>query len=238
MGGMTVQILLAGIFAPALFWSGYLYYKDRFQPEPLMKFGTAYLLGLAAAAACLGLYALLPLVGIPNDPSALMETGGLDYFIYCLGITGALEESVKLIPFVLIVARFRSFDEKTDGIIYASALALGFASFENFRILAFLRGWELYGRAIASPLTHAVFASMWGYPVGLAKLRKKRMAGPAIFGLVAAASAHGLFNFFTVSPKLRLVAALLVLIIWIWQIRTLEIRKGAGKRGKTAMRTD
>jgi RsiW-degrading membrane proteinase PrsW (M82 family) len=229
MAAVTIPIFLAGIFAPALFWTGYFYYKDRFRPEPLVKFGTAYLLGLAAAGLCLGAYALLPLAGIPEDPSALMEAGGLRSLLYGVGVTGLLEESVKLLPFVLIVARFRSFDERTDGIIYASAVALGFASFENFRFLSVLQGWELYGRAFASPLTHAAFASLWGYPIGLAKLRGRPLAWPLAGGLAAAALAHGLFNFLTISPKLRIGAAFLVLIIWIWLIRKLEKADGSGK---------
>ncbi len=229
MAAMTLGIFLAGIFAPALFWTGYFYYKDRFQPEPLVKFGTAYLLGIASAGVCLGAYALLPLIGIPQDPSALMEAGGLRSLLYGVGVTGFLEESVKLLPFVLIVDRFRSFDERTDGIIYASAIALGFASFENFRFLSVLQGWELYGRAIASPLTHAAFASLWGYPIGLARIRGKSMAGGLVGGLALAALAHGLFNFLTVSPKLRLGAALVVLCIWVWIIWTLEKYDRAGK---------
>ena len=235
MAAMTFSIFLAGIFAPVLFWTGYFYYKDRFQPEPLVKFGTAYLLGLAAAGVCLGAYALLPLVGIPEDPSALMEAGGLRSLLYGVAITGLLEESVKLLPFVLVVARFRSFDERTDGIIYASAIALGFASFENFRFLAVLQGWELYGRAIASPLTHAAFASLWGYPIGLAKLRGKKLGGGLVGGLAAAALAHGLFNFLTVSPKLRIGAALLVLLIWIWIIRVLEKYNRPVKEAKSGL---
>ena len=50
---MIVEIFLAGIIAPALFWTGYFYYKDRLRPEPLLKFGTMYLLGLATAFICL-----------------------------------------------------------------------------------------------------------------------------------------------------------------------------------------
>jgi len=222
MTGMPIATLISAVIAPALFWSGYLYYKDRFQPEPLLKFGTAYLAGIGAAFLCLAAFRLLTLAGIPFDPSALMETGGVPFLIYSLAATGLVEESFKLLPFVLFVVRFRSFNEKTDGIIYASAVALGFASVENIRVLANFEGWELFGRAIASPLTHTMFASVWGYAIGCARIRRKPILWPAIMGLGIGATAHGLFNFFSVSPKLRLGAALLILVIWIWQIRILE----------------
>ncbi len=68
-----------------------------------------------------------------------------------------------------------------------------------------------------------------GIPRGIGQAPKKGTRRPTILGLALAALAHGLFNFFTVSPKLRLGAALLVLIIWIWQIRNLEKRANADK---------
>ena len=158
---MIVEIFLAGIIAPALFWTGYFYYKDRLRPEPLLKFGTMYLLGLATAFICLLFYGLLPRLGFPGDSSFLMmASGSLQFLAYCLIVTGPIEEFFKFLPFILFAVRFREFDEKTDGIIYAALIALGFASFENMRYLAFLDGFPLFGRAFASPLTHAVFASI------------------------------------------------------------------------------
>lgn len=231
---MTLGLFISSVLAPALFWSGYLYYKDRFQPEPLLKFGSAYLAGIAAALVCLLALRLLPLIGVPDDPSALMETGGWPFLAHSLAVTGFVEELFKFLPFILIVVRYRCFDEKTDGIIYASAIALGFASFENMRALVLLSGWELYGRAFASPLTHTMFASIWGYLVGIARLKQKRLWGPSILGLILAATAHGVFNFLATSSKLRLGAALFILVIWIWQIRKLEKSPSTGKRSGPA----
>mgnify|MGYP000137356820 CR=1 FL=1 len=132
---MSVWIILSGIAAPALFWIGYFVYKDRFQPEPLLRIGAAYLLGLAAAAACVYALRVLPLIGLPYDPSALMESDRLGFLFYSVGITGLAEELFKFLPFWLFVIRFPSFDEKTDGILYACFIALGFASLENILIL-------------------------------------------------------------------------------------------------------
>lgn len=219
---MTVWIILSGIIAPAVFWSGYLYYKDRFQPEPIRNLGITYILGLLAAYACMKFYGLLPLVGIPDDPSALMETQSLEYFFYSLGVIGLVEELFKFFPFLFIILRLKAFDETIDGIVYASTIALGFASFENIYYLKYLEGFELFGRAFASPLTHTIFSSIWGYTVGKARIHGKSLFKASLIGLSIAALVHGVFDFLTISPTLRIAASLIVLIIWIWRIRVME----------------
>ena len=141
---MTIWLLISGIIAPALFWIGYFYYKDRYQPEPLISVGTAYILGFVMAFICSFLYTLLPLIKIPADPSYLMENNRILFFIYAVGVVGVLEELCKFAPFLFIIYKFKKFDEKIDGIIYASIIALGFASYENLAYLSYLEGFELF----------------------------------------------------------------------------------------------
>jgi RsiW-degrading membrane proteinase PrsW (M82 family) len=219
---MAAWIYVSAIIAPALVWIVYFYYKDRFQPEPWRNLGLTYLLGLVTAFFCIQFFKLLPFLGIPEDPSALMETHGWPYLFYSIGITGIVEETFKFLPFLIVVLRLKEFDEEIDGIVYASVIALGFASYENARYLAYMEGLELFGRAIASPLTHTIFSSLWGYSVGIAHMKKKSILAASVKGLALAAIAHGLFNFFTTSATLRVVSSLLILVIWIWRIRTME----------------
>ncbi|NIM12848.1 MAG: PrsW family intramembrane metalloprotease [Candidatus Aminicenantes bacterium] len=218
---MTFTLIAAGIVAPALFWIGYFYYKDRFQPEPLLYIGLTYIFGFAAAYLCYKSYGLLPLLGLPADASLIMETNRLVFLGYSIGAVGVLEEFFKFLPF-LVVLRFKAFDEKIDGIIYASVIALGFASFENLYYLVYLDGFELIGRAIASPLTHTIFSSIWGYTVGVAYLSKQSPGKAALKGLIIASLLHGIFDFLTTSPTLRLLSAFFILAIWIWRIRVIE----------------
>lgn len=228
---MTVTLILSGIIAPAILWIGYFYYKDRFKPEPVLNIGIAYILGFAAAYVCFKSYSLLPLLGLPEDASIIMENHGLPFLLYCLGVVGILEEFLKFLPFILIIVRFKAFDERVDGIIYACVIALGFASYENLHHLPLLDGFELFGRAIASPLTHSIFASIWGYCVGPKCLtfnstkstRIRRGVWKAcIKGLLIASVLHGLFDFLTTSTTLRILSTVVILGIWIWQIHRIE----------------
>jgi RsiW-degrading membrane proteinase PrsW (M82 family) len=219
---MSIWIILSGIIAPAIFWFVYLYFKDRIQPEPFRTTGITYILGIVSAIVTIQIFRVLPLLGIPDDPSALMDTNRLKFLFYSIGITGSLEEICKFLPFFFVVLRFKFFDEKIDGIIYASIIGLGFASYENSRYLVYMDGFELFGRAFTSPLTHAIFASIWGYAAGTAWLKSRSILKASFLGLGLAALCHGLFNFLTTSPGLRVGASLLILIIWVWQICLIE----------------
>jgi RsiW-degrading membrane proteinase PrsW (M82 family) len=219
---MSIWIILSGIIAPAIFWLGYLYFKDRAQPEPFRTTGITYILGIFSAILAIQIFKVLPLLGIPEDPSAFMDTNRLKFLLYSIAFTGIIEEFCKFLPFFIIVLRFKFFDEEIDGIIYASIIALGFTSYENSRYLIYMDGLELFGRAFASPLTHAIFSSIWGYTVGLAWLESRSILKASILGIGISALSHGLFNFLTTSSALRVGASILILIIWVWQIRLIE----------------
>ncbi|MCJ7525086.1 MAG: hypothetical protein MUP71_07650 [Candidatus Aminicenantes bacterium] len=50
---MSIWLMLALIFAPAVFWIGYAYFHDRCKPEPLVMAAFSYFLGfLPAGFAC------------------------------------------------------------------------------------------------------------------------------------------------------------------------------------------
>lgn len=220
---MAIVKVLAAVFLPAAFWIGYFHYKDRIRPEPLRNLVFSYLLGFAAGLVCYAFYAVLARAGVlPDIELLLARTTPMQFFSYSVVFTGLVEEIFKSLPFFLAVRRYKAFDEPVDGIVYAAALAVGFAGLENLGYLPFLEGTAFWGRAVASPLTHTVFSSIWGYMVARAILRKKSVAFAAVVGITLAGVSHGLFNTLTFSPGLRVFSALLILSIWAWIIHTLE----------------
>lgn len=224
MNGLApvVLVLPTALIAPALFWIAYLYYKDRYQPEPLLAVGLAYALGIVSGWLCLHTYDLLDRAGLPVEASSLAGAHRLVVLAYFIGIVGLVEELYKLLPLVLVLMHGRDFDERIDGMIYASCIALGFATFENIFYLPELGGLERWGRAVASPLTHTMFSSVWGYAVSSAKLDGRSVLPAAAVGLGLSAVLHGVYDFFTVVPYLRPAAALLILGIWVWRMRTIR----------------
>ncbi|MEN8152650.1 MAG: PrsW family glutamic-type intramembrane protease [Acidobacteriota bacterium] len=219
---MTFWTILSAILAPALFWIAYFKYKDRYKPEPFINLGMAFLFGMIFGLLCFKFHVLLEFIGIPRDPSAFVYNRSGFSFIYLVSVVGFVEELFKLIPFIFIVRYFRNFDEIVDGIIYSSIIALGFAGFENILFIPYLSGIELFGRAIASPLTHTLFSSIWGYYIARSKLSGRIAYGKITAAFIISILLHGIYDFFTISSAYRIISTLVILIIWIWRIIIIE----------------
>lgn len=234
---MAIIRILAAILLPAVFWIGYFHYKDRIRPEPVRNLVRSYLLGFAAALLCYSFYAVLLRAGNTARLELILDPViSLPFFSYHVVVVGLVEESFKFLPFILAVRRYKAFDEPIDGIVYAAAIAVGFAGFENLGYLPVLKGFAFWGRAIASPLTHTVFSSIWGYAVARAILLKRSVVFAATVGISLAALSHGLFNTLTFSPGLRILSALLILLIWAWAIRILERKPPSLRAGEVGRR--
>lgn len=217
-----MHLIFIALFAPSLFWILFFRYKDRYKPEPILNLGISFLAGILGGFLCLNFLTLLNSWGISSDISALTGTSGIKLLIYLIFVTGIIEEAFKLIPFIFLLKYFKDFDEKIDSVVYASIIALGFAFYENILYMKYLSGFELFARGFSSPLTHSVFASIWGYWIYIYYIQKKNQIMIPVLSFLAAAVFHGVYDFFSFSPSLRILSALIILFIWIWRIRLLE----------------
>ncbi len=216
--------LFSLLLIPSLFWAAYHYYKDRHRPEPLLNLVLAY--GLGFAAAYLGLlgYELLGTLGLRYDAFALAERSKAGLLLYAVAAIGSIEELAKFIPFIIVISRLRHFDEPLDGIVYASFIALGFATHENLGYLPYLEGWEAVGRALVSPLVHIMFASIWGYAYASAAIRGTPRTLPTLFALLCAILAHGIYDFIAIgmSQWIHVAPPVIILGIWVWRMHTIR----------------
>jgi len=221
---MQQLFLVSPVVVPAIFWAAYHYHKDRHLPEPLSLLLLAFGLGAFATEISQLLYLGLEPLGLRYDAGALADTSGLGLFAYALLAIGPIEELSKLLPFLLVVLRFRKFDEPLDGIIYASFIGLGYAAVENWQYLEYLTTTEAYARGFASPVVHIVFASIWGHWIGQAYLRKRSVALAVLASLAIAASLHGLYDFVVIlNPHNSLpLAAVLIISVWLWRLRLMR----------------
>lgn len=181
---MAWSLLIFPVLVPFLFWAAYHYYHDRHRPEPIVNLIVCVLLGVAAAYLSRAMYAGLGLLELRFDAQMLAADNLPGLFAYAVLGIGFTEELAKLLPFVLIVLRFKAFDEPLDGIVYGSFLALGFSLVENLHFAQFLTPTEIAARGFAGPLVHIVFTSVWAYHIGIAHMRgeggtagERRLAG-------------------------------------------------------------
>lgn len=220
-----------------LFWGAYHYHKDRHLPEPAGNLFICFALGLLAAGMSKALYMALGPLGLRYDAFELAVTSTAGLLAYALLAIGPIEELTKLLPFLIVVIRFRHFDEPMDGLIYASFIGLGYATAENLYYLEYLTPLEAAARGFAGPVVHILFASIWAYWISRAHLAQTPLWKPAVAGFALAAGLHGIYDFLVL---LRPVAALpmaaaLIIAIWVWRLHVLrQLHRHAKARSEAA----
>jgi RsiW-degrading membrane proteinase PrsW (M82 family) len=232
---MNLLTVIVPIVLPVIFWAAYHYHKDRHVPEPLGNLVLCFGLGMVSFFLGKLMYLGLDLIGLRFDAFALAESSRAGLLAYSILAIGGIEELAKLLPFLLVVLRFSAFDEPVDGVIYAAFIALGFAAVENIYYLQYVTGLEMVGRGFAGPLVHIMFASLWGYFIGLAYLQRKRLALVVFRYLGLAVLLHGLYDFMVIALPLSALplSALLILAIWLWRMHLIrDLHRRAGKSGE------
>ena len=230
---MSYGLLLLPVLLPILFWGAYHYHKDRHLPEPPGHLLLAFGLGLLSAAISRALYIALGWASLRYDAIALADGNTLGLFAYSMLVIGPVEELAKMLPFLILILRLPEMDEPIDGIIYASFVALGYAAVENVIYLAYLTHVEAAARGFAGPVVHMLFASIWGYTIGLAHLRGEPLVHATIGGFLLAAGLHGLYDFIVLQQSLNAlpVAAILIVGGWMWRLRLLRTLHEKARRG-------
>lgn len=219
--------IFALIAGSAVFWLQYVDLKDRVQPEDRERLISAFVLGVLAAVLAMFVYAFLEWVGLnvsPDPrPARLAEL--------CFFVVGPVEEGAKVLVMLLIIMKWPEFDEVFDGFVYAATLSIGFATLENLLHVPNLPLVEQIARTLTLPLTHTLFAAVWGLPVAWAHFHLPR--GPrrwALQGLaiVAAMELHGLYDYLLLAWGATLPASGIILVLWIALI--LIARRQAGPK--------
>jgi RsiW-degrading membrane proteinase PrsW (M82 family) len=167
---------------------------DKARPEPA---------GLRRKVAIFGGLSVIPVLIIVWITGEVVGTrapaeGTYDSAWYNAFVSAALpEELCKISVIYWIVWRRPEFDERMDGIVYATRAGLGFACVENVLYLlgqvdmtGFIVTWVL--RALLAVPGHALWTGMMGY---LAARRRFDRRGPGIIGgYLLAVFMHGTYD--------------------------------------------
>jgi protease PrsW len=224
---VDLWLVLTVAFAPGLFWLWYFYSRDKYEPEPLSLVVKMFLLGMVAAAIAFFLENQI-VVYLPA-------------VVFVALAVPLIEEILKFSMVAVFVYRDQEFDEPMDGIVYATATALGFATLENLVYvmdLPTISSLFVTGslRAILSVPGHALFAVIWGYSLGIAKFMPlgSRKSTVIAGGLILAIAVHGIFNLMLEQQYTGLAIALLLLLPIAWWVAEKRIRAallGPGSHG-------
>lgn len=156
---MLLLSVLAAAIVPGIALLAYFYWKDRYDTEPVSMVLKMFLTGVLI---------VLPIMIVQRG---LMLWWGESPLTFSFIISAGVEEFFKWFVLYHIIYNHTEFDEPYDGIVYAVAVSLGFATLENV-LYAFLQPatfGTLMMRALLPVSGHALFGVFMGYSLGKAK---------------------------------------------------------------------
>jgi len=196
-----------------LVWGFYMVRLDFFEQEHKGILVLVLFIGMIFSLLCFYFYDTLE-----HRFNFYMHDENL--FLYSVFGIGVVEESVKILPLILIlVVSPQLIDEPYDYILYAALSALGFSFMEN--LIYFEGDLEnvIHGRSLTSVPGHIIDSSIIAYGFVLARYRfNSSYAIPIIilFFFLGVLN-HGLYDYwlFTHSPILFLLSFLISVSLWI-----------------------
>ena len=192
-------------FVPMFLLAAFVNWLDRYEKEPKLLLGAAFLWGVIVAGG--GAYVLNTIFGI--GIYVLTGSEGAAEFGTTSIIAPIIEEGLKGLAVLAVFYMFRSeFDSILDGIVYASITAMGFAAIENVLYIyrnGFLEnGWEGFWtlviiRVILVGWMHPFFTAFTGIGIAIARMSRnvlvKIIAVPV--GYTLAVLTHAFHNTFS-----------------------------------------
>ena len=184
-----ILVLIASALAPVIAVIIYIYYKDKYEKEPLSLLLKSFILGVISIIPAILLETLAEKIGLGVSRD-IVQTA-----IYAFIGVGFSEEFSKYVFLRYYIYPKKEFDEPFDGIVYAVMISMGFAAAENIMYViqgGFSVAWSRMFTAIPA---HATFGILMGYYVGKAKFHDNKFL-LMVKGLGIAVLLHGFYDFF------------------------------------------
>ncbi len=191
-------------FVPMLIFAAFVYWLDRYEKEPKILFGAAFVWGVVIAAG--GAFIVNTVFGIGiyvltgSEGAAEMGTASI--------VAPIVEEFLKGLAVAIVFFMFyKEFDSILDGVIYGGVAALGFAATEN-TLYIFRNGYQeggwgglvflVFVRVILVGWQHPFYTAFTGIGFAVARMNKNiivKLIAPLI-GYGAAVTTHAFHNTF------------------------------------------
>ncbi len=214
------MLVLAAVL-PALAVLAYIYRAARHRVAPQYVLLLFILGAVAVLPAGLAERFLLDVYShTPEPQNALLVTLVTSFFI-----AGATEESIKGLLFRRLVYRKPFFEKPYDGILYAVAIGMGFATVENILYVTSYGLSTAFVRAFTAVPAHALFGIVMG-----ASFSRAKFAGEPVWrAFVIPALLHGLYDTFAMAQSFSANVLLIVYLMWLVRFAYLRARPLTGK---------
>ena len=201
--------LLVVSVAPVFIIAFYIYFRDKYEKEPW---------GLLLMAMLAGAIITVPVIFFEQaigSVAKLLPSFGKAFWNAFM-VAALCEEGFKYAALFLLIWKNKEFNEKFDGIVYATFVSLGFALVENI-LYVFDSGMTTgLTRAFTAVPAHSLFGVTMGFFFGLAKFypakRKKYLIRAFTFPFLL----HGIYDFILMSGLNVLLFLFLPFVIFLW----------------------
>ncbi|MGG1573801.1 glutamic-type intramembrane protease PrsW [Fictibacillus sp. NRS-1165] len=207
-----IGIISAGV-APAVALLAFFYLKDKYETEPVSMVIRLYIFG-----ALLVFPIMVIQFGFKEEIMVSSFTEG--FFL-----SAVLEEFLKWFLVFYCAYQHAEFNEPYDGIVYAVALSLGFASMENILYLYVHGLTEAFGRALMPVSSHALFGVISGYYFGKAKFssgKKRKMF--LTLSLLIPFVLHAIYNWILLVFEKDFLIAMLPFMLFLWWLGLKKVK--------------
>ena len=212
---MTILLIS---FAPVLLILLYVYYRDKYEKEPLKVLFKAL-----AAGAIIVIPVMFIEVGL--DKIVHIEDKIANAFYQGFAVAGFTEELFKFLAFYLIIWKNKNFNEPFDGIIYAVFISLGFAAVENLFYVIEGGGGVAALRAFTAVPAHTFFGITMGYYFGFGRFKEELSSKFLWLALIVPMILHGFYDFFLMSENGWLMLTFVPFFVYLWIAGFKKMRK-------------
>ena len=182
-----MAVLLASL-APVFIILLYIYFRDKYEKEPL---------GMLVKALLGGVLIILPVIFVERWLMALSpftsKVGAAAWHAFV--VAGSTEEVFKYLALYLLIWKSPSFNEKFDGIVYAVFVSLGFAAVENVMYVMDGGLQTAAIRALTAVPAHAIFGVTMGYYLGIAHMYEELRKEYLLRAIAIPILLHGIYDF-------------------------------------------
>lgn len=179
-------------FAPGILWLWLIIRRSQHRPEPRSLLLRTFLLGVAVALPIVFAESLVQGTGGASDTSMSPADAAFMAFLVAglceeLGKFWVVQASLKDSPYL---------DDPLRGMIFSSAVALGFSSIENVKYMLVHGPEVIFVRAILCTLGHVGFSAFWGAALGWTRQQASSNRSILSLGILGAIASHGLYDYF------------------------------------------
>jgi RsiW-degrading membrane proteinase PrsW (M82 family) len=203
--------LLLLALAPAVILMMYVYFRDKYEKEPVKLILKGILFG-AIIIFPVGLIENY-IIGLGTDLTKIPKAAYNGFIV-----AGATEEAFKYLAVFILIWRNRNFNEKFDGIVYAVSVSLGFAAIENL-FYVFSNNSMQVGllRAFTAVPGHTIFGIVMGYYLGLARFSIRAKGKWLLLAFLIPWLMHGFYDFLIMSGHPILILAFIPFLIFMYR---------------------